>query len=89
MARQADGKRSRHDYSGLRDSHLAALFPTETAFGDLDTMSTTHRRLIALLILTGGPVAGWLLNGDRGILFGLIASALAVVWLLIEERKLM
>lgn len=52
-------------------------------------MSTTHRRLITLSILMGGPVVGWLINGDRGILFGLIASVLAVVWLVIEERKLM
>lgn len=63
--------------------------PAETVPEDLDTMSTTHRRLITLSILMGGPVVGWLINGDRGILFGLIASVLAVVWLVIEERKLM
>jgi hypothetical protein len=53
-------------------------------------MQTKHqRRLIMLVLLLGGPVGGWLLNGDRGLLFGLIVSLFAVVWFVIEERKLL
>jgi hypothetical protein len=52
---------------------------------------TTKRgkRFAMLLMLVGGPVGGWLINGDRGLLFGLGVGGLAIVWFLIEERKLL
>lgn len=51
----------------------------------------THaqRRWIILALFLGGPIAGWLLLADRGLLFGLTVSLLAVAWFLIEERKLL
>jgi hypothetical protein len=48
-----------------------------------------QRRMVMLLLLVGGPIVGVLVRGDRGLLFGLLVSLLAVVWFLIEERKLM
>jgi hypothetical protein len=51
-------------------------------------VSKRVRRTVMLLMLVGGPIAGWLINGDRGILFGLVVSALAVVWFLLEQRKI-
>ena len=41
-----------------------------------------------LAMLVGGPIGGWLVNGDRGIMFGLAVSALAVCWFLLEQRKI-
>jgi hypothetical protein len=41
------------------------------------------------ILFLGGPVVGWLLNGDRGLLFGLVVSVFAIVWFVIEERKLL
>jgi hypothetical protein len=49
----------------------------------------TQRRVTMLILFIGGPLVGYLLRGDRGLLFGLIVSLLAVVWYLIEERKLL
>ncbi|MBI3864234.1 MAG: hypothetical protein HY290_20310 [Planctomycetia bacterium] len=51
-------------------------------------LSKRARRSVMLLMLAGGPLAGWLINGDRGIVFGLAVSALAVVWFLLEQRKI-
>ncbi|HTI51383.1 MAG TPA: hypothetical protein VL475_10545 [Planctomycetaceae bacterium] len=48
-----------------------------------------QRRVIIGMLLVGGPIVGFLLNGDRGLLFGLVVSLLAVVWLVIEERKVL
>lgn len=48
-----------------------------------------QRRMIMLGLLVGGPVGGWLINGDRGLLFGLVLSLFAVVWFAIEERHLL
>lgn len=48
-----------------------------------------ERRLIMLALLLGGPIGGWLIKGDRGLLFGLAVSLFAVVWFVIEERKLL
>jgi len=47
------------------------------------------RRWLMLLLFLAGPTLGWLLLDDRGLLFGLIVSALAVVWFLIEEKHLL
>lgn len=52
-------------------------------------MSIYHRRLIKFALFVGGPVAGWLLNGDRGLLLGLVVSLIALAWFVIEERKLL
>jgi hypothetical protein len=41
-----------------------------------------------LLMFVGGPLVGWQVNGDRGMLFGLAVSALAVFWFLLEQRKI-
>lgn len=51
--------------------------------------SRTQRRLIMLALLLGGPILGWLLNGDRGLLLGLVVSLFAIVWYVIEERRLL
>ena len=48
-----------------------------------------QRRLIMLALLLGGPIAGVIVNGDRGLLFGLIVSLLAIIWFIVEERKLL
>jgi len=42
-----------------------------------------------LLLFLAGPIVGWLLQGDRGLLFGLIVSALAVIWFVIEEKHIL
>lgn len=46
------------------------------------------RRAFLWLMLLGGPIAGWLINGDRGIMFGLAVSALSICWFLLEQRKI-
>jgi hypothetical protein len=51
-------------------------------------VSRKFRRLVMLAMLVGGPIGGWLVNGDRGIMFGLAVSALAVCWFLLEQRKI-
>ncbi len=40
-----------------------------------------------LLMFLGGPSVGWLINGHRGLMFGLALSVLAVGWFLLEERR--
>lgn len=49
----------------------------------------SQRRWIMLALFLGGPLIGYALRGDRGVLFGLVASVLAVVWFLVEERKIL
>lgn len=39
-------------------------------------------------LFIGGPLVGYLLNGDRGVLLGLATSAIAIVWWLLDERHL-
>jgi hypothetical protein len=46
------------------------------------------RRTFMVLMLVGGPLVGWLVNADRGLMFGLAVSVLAVVWFLLEQRKI-
>jgi hypothetical protein len=46
------------------------------------------RRILLWVVLLGGPICGWLMNGDRGVLFGLAVSVLAIVWLFLEQRKI-
>ena len=46
------------------------------------------RRTVMLVLFLGGPITGWLLREDRGFLFGLVVSLLAVVWFLLEEKKI-
>lgn len=41
-----------------------------------------------LALLIGGPICGWLLNGDRGIAFGMATSVIAVTWFLLEQRRI-
>lgn len=48
----------------------------------------TVRRTFMLTMFLGGPLVGWLLRGDRGLMFGLAVSVLAVIWFLGEERKI-
>lgn len=50
--------------------------------------SKRNRRLLMTLLFLGGPLVGFLLNGDRGLLLGLGTSALAIVWYLLDERHL-
>jgi hypothetical protein len=57
---------------------------------DHDTMTRTRwRRLITVVFLFGGPIVGWLLNADRGLLFGSFVSVIAILWCAVEERKLL
>ena len=42
-----------------------------------------------LVLFVAGPILGWIMQDDRGLLFGLIVSSLAVVWFLIEEKHLL
>lgn len=51
-------------------------------------VSKRVRRMLMLTLLIGGPIVGWLLNGDRGILFGMATSVLAVTWFLLEQRRI-
>lgn len=46
------------------------------------------RRTFMLAMFVGGPIAGWFINGHRGLMFGAAVSALAVGWFLLEERRL-
>ena len=46
------------------------------------------RRLSMAALFFGGPVAGWLLNGDRGLLLGLATCVIAGAWFALDERKL-
>lgn len=51
-------------------------------------MTPKHvRRTFMLVMFLGGPSAGWLMNGHRGLMFGLVLSVLAVGWFLLEERR--
>jgi len=40
------------------------------------------------LLFVGGPLVGYLLNADRGLMLGLGTSLLAVVWYLLDERHI-
>jgi hypothetical protein len=51
--------------------------------------SKTQLRLLILVFVIGGPAVGWVLNGDRGLLLGLIVSLFAVVWSLVARRKVL
>jgi hypothetical protein len=50
--------------------------------------SKRNRRLMMALLFVAGPLVGYLLNGDRGLLLGLGTSALAILWYLLDERHL-
>jgi hypothetical protein len=50
--------------------------------------SKRNRRLMMALLFVGGPLVGYLLNGDRGLLLGLGTSVLAILWYLLDERHL-
>ena len=50
--------------------------------------SKRNRRLLMALLFVGGPLVGFLLNGDRGLLLGLGTSVLAILWYLLDERHL-
>lgn len=49
---------------------------------------TSMRRLSMLLIFVGAPIAGWLVNADRGLMFGAAVSVLALFWFVLEHRKI-
>jgi hypothetical protein len=51
-------------------------------------ISKRVRRVIMLLMFAGGPLVGYLMRGDRGAMFGLAVSVLAVTWYLLEERRI-
>jgi hypothetical protein len=51
-------------------------------------LSKPVKRTIMFLMFAGGPIIGWLLNGDRGTMFGLAVSVLAIGWFLLEQRKI-
>jgi hypothetical protein len=51
-------------------------------------LSKPVQRTIMLLMFAGGPLVGWFLNGDRGIMFGLAVSVLAVGWFLLERSRI-
>jgi hypothetical protein len=51
-------------------------------------VSRPVQRMIMLLMFAGGPIIGWLVNGDRGIMFGFAVSVLAIVWFLLERRRI-
>lgn len=42
--------------------------------------------LFVILVLVLGPLIGQTINGERGFLFGLVVSVLAVMWLWGEGR---
>lgn len=46
------------------------------------------RRIVMLLMFLGGPTVGWLLNDDRGLLFGAAVSVLAIIWFILEQRRI-
>ncbi|MBS0261315.1 MAG: hypothetical protein JSS02_05110 [Planctomycetes bacterium] len=48
----------------------------------------TPRQFLPLLLFVVGPVAGWLINGDRGLMFGFAVSVLAVIWYTLEHRRI-
>ncbi|MFN0050973.1 MAG: hypothetical protein ACKV0T_02205 [Planctomycetales bacterium] len=49
----------------------------------------SRNRLIMTLLFLGGPLVGYLVRGDRGVLFGLVVSVLALIWFVMEETKLL
>ncbi len=51
-------------------------------------LSKPVQRTMMVLMFVGGPIVGWLLNGDRGIMFGLAVSVLALVWFLMERARI-
>jgi hypothetical protein len=51
-------------------------------------LSKPVKRTIMLAMFVGGPVIGWFVNGDRGAMFGLVVSVLAIGWFLLEVRKI-
>jgi hypothetical protein len=51
-------------------------------------LTKTVKRTIMLAMFVGGPTIGWFINGDRGAMFGLVVSVLAIGWFLLEERKI-
>lgn len=51
-------------------------------------VSKSVRRTFMLALLVGGPLVGWLFNGDRGMLFGMATSVIAVMWFLLEQRRI-
>jgi hypothetical protein len=51
-------------------------------------LSKPVKRTIMLAMFVGGPILGWFINGDRGTMFGLVVSVLAIGWFLLEERKI-
>lgn len=55
---------------------------------EAEMVSKGIRRTFMLALLIGGPIVGWLLNGDRGIMFGLATSVIAVAWFLLEQRRI-
>lgn len=50
--------------------------------------SRITRRLMMAALFVGGPLGGYLVNSDRGLLLGLAVSAIAVTWFLLDERRL-
>ena len=46
------------------------------------------RRTFMGLMLVGGPLVGWLISDHRGLMFGLVVSMLAIIWFLLEQRKI-
>ena len=50
--------------------------------------SKRMRRAVMILMFLGGPIGGWLLRGDRGAMFGLAVSVLAIIWFLLEQRRI-
>lgn len=51
-------------------------------------LSKRVQRTIMILMFVGGPIIGWLVNGDRGTMFGLAVSVLAIIWFLLEQTKI-
>jgi hypothetical protein len=56
--------------------------------GESEMVSKGVRSTFIIAILIGGPLVGWILNDDRGIIFGMAASVLALFWFRIEHRTI-
>ncbi len=51
-------------------------------------VSRITRRLMMASLFIGGPMVGYAFNGDRGILLGAATSVIALVWFLLDERRM-
>jgi len=51
-------------------------------------LTRNARRIFPFVLFLGGPILGWFINGDRGLMFGFAVSVLAVIWYILEHRRI-